>query len=399
VTDPFIEMLGSENPLPMLHALRASDPVHKVEPLGFWLVTKHEDVKRLFHDPENVTHDKRAGAQYVHPPVGTMRRWSNERSIFAVDPEEHARLRRLVSSAFTPRAIRRMNTQIREVIERIAAPLRNRPGEVIDLVGDLTNVVPNSVISCITGVPPGDDELRFRRIAQAFIQGALPFTSPEVQRESEAGFRELAAWVREMVAKRRAHPEEDLVTDLVQAQDADDSLSEDDIVLLGAGSEATASVMTSIAHLVIDEPEALEPLRRDRDRIRRSTDEILRYSYTLPSGTMRFAIRDFELRGKQIQSGQMIMLSFGGANRDPEVFEDPDRLDLERPMRDLLIFGNGPHYCLGANLAREEIGAVLDALLDIVPPGSSVCSEALEYKDMGIMRRATNLPVRIAPLS
>jgi cytochrome P450 len=347
-----------------------------------------------------VTHDKRAWQHYVAPPEGSMRRWSDERGIFAVGPEEHARLRRLVSAAFTPRAIRRMHGQIREVIERIAAPLRDRQGEVLDLLGELTNVVPNSVISRFTGVPPGDDELRFRRIAQAFIHGALPFTSEEVQRESEAGFQELAAWVREMVAKRRAHPEEDLVTDLIQAQDADDSLSEDDIVLLlssllGAGSEATAMVMTSIVCLVIDEPAVLKRLREDRALVRPSLDEILRYAYTHPSGTMRFALRDFELRGKPIRRGQMLMLSIAGANRDPEVFEDPDRLDFERSVRDLLIFGNGPHYCLGANLAREEISSLLELLLDIVPPGSSVCSDAIESVDMGIVRRATNLPVRI----
>jgi cytochrome P450 len=396
-------MLDADDPIPMMHALRAADPVHFVEPGGFWLVTRHDDVKRLFHDPDNVTHDKRAWQHYVAAPEGTMRRWMDDRGIFAVGPEEHARIRRLVSAAFTPRAIRRMERQIREVIDSIAAPLRGRDGEVIDLVGEFTNVVPNAVISRITGVPPGDDEARFCKIAQSVIQGSRPFTPEAILLEAERDFRELSVWVREMVAKRRTDPEEDLVTDLVRAQDADDALCEDDVVLLlaaliGAGSEATSFVTTSIVHILLDEPVASQRLRDDRALIRRSIDEILRYAFTNPAGTLRFALRDFELRGKRIREGQMLMLSNGGANRDPAVYENPDVLDLDRPIRDLVIFGSGPHYCLGANLAREEISSMIDALLDVVPPGASVCTDALEHQDMGLSRRAINLPVQIGSL-
>jgi hypothetical protein len=105
--------------------------------------------------------------------------------------------------------------------------------------------------------------------------------------------------------------------------------------------------------------------------IRRSIDEIIRYTFDSPGGTLRFALRDFELRGRTIRKGQMIMLSLGGANRDPAVYENPDVLDLDRAVRDLPTFGNGPHYCLGANLARDEMACMLDALLDVVPPGRS----------------------------
>jgi cytochrome P450 len=402
MSDLFFQMLAADDPSSTLHALRASDPVHFVEPPGFWLVTRHDDVKRLFHDPDHVTHDKRAWEHYVPPPAGTMRRWAEDRGIFAVGREEHARVRRLVSAAFTPRAIRRMEQQIREVIDRIVVPLRGRHGEVLDLLREFTNVVPNAVISRITGVPPGDDEVRFCRIAQAVIQGFMPFTPEPVQVEAERGFRELSVWVREMVAKRRTHPEEDLVTDLVQAQDADDALCEDDIVLLlasliGAGSEATSLVGASIVRILLDEPASMQRLRSDRALIRRSIDEVLRYAFSEPTGTLRFALREFELREKRIRKGQMIMLSIGGANRDPAVYETPDVLDLDRSVRDLLTFGNGPHYCLGANLAREEIASMLNALLDVVPPGSSLCIEALEYRDMGLFRRPINLPVQIGP--
>jgi cytochrome P450 len=402
MSNPFFEMLAADDPSPILHALRASDPVHLVEPLGFWLVTRHDDVKRLFNDPDHVTNDKRVWEKNVPHSDGTMLRWAEDHGLFSLAPEDHARVRRLVSAAFTPRAVRRMDDQIREVVERTASPLRGRHGEVVDLLGEFTNIVPNTVISRITGVPPGDDEVRFRRIAQSTIAGFFPFTPQHLRQEAERSFQELANWVRELVAKRRAHPEEDLVTDLVNAQDADGALCEDDIVLLlagliGAGSETTAQGGAALVRMLLAHPEAMERLRRDRPLIRRAMDEILRIALNGPGGTVRFALRDFELRGKQIRSGQMLMLSLGGANRDPAVFENPDALDLDRPVRDLATFGNGPHYCLGANLARQEMACMLDALLDIMPPGSRVRDDQIEYLDAGLFRRPTNLPVLIGP--
>src|SRR4029453_8210672 len=177
---------------------------HFVARLGFWLVTRHDDVKRLYHDPEHVTLDKRIWEHHVALPEGTMLRWAQERGMFAASREEHARPRGVVSAAFPPRAIRRMEDQIREVIDRVAAPLRGRYGEVIDLQNEFTHVVPNTVISRITGVPPGDDEVRFRKLAQSVIAGFMPFTPEEVRREAERDFQELSLWVRELVAKRRA---------------------------------------------------------------------------------------------------------------------------------------------------------------------------------------------------
>jgi len=111
---------------------------------------------------------------------------------------------------------------------------------------------------------------------------------------------------------------------------------------------------------------------------------------------MRYAVRDFELRGRQIRKGQMLMLALGGANRDPAVFPNPDVLDFDRDNRELLVFGNGPHYCLGANLARQEMGCMLDAALDIVTPGSRVREDLQRFQPMGLFQRPLNLPVEIA---
>lgn len=400
MTEVFLQLMNETNPIPRLHELRASDPVHFVDSLGFWFVTRHDDIMRLYNDPEHVTHDKRKWDFYIPPPEGSMRRWHEDNGIFAQGAQGHSRIRRLVAAAFTPRAVMRMEQQLQEVVDRVAAPLRNRRGQTIDVLGEFTNVIPNAVISRITGVPAGKDEARFCEIAQAVIQGFIPFSSEDVQREAERGFVEISRWVRDLVVSRRVAPQEDLVTDLVRAHDADDTLSEDDIVLLlavilGAGSEATAQVATSIIRVLLNEPETLDRLRNDRPLIRRSIDEIVRYGFVQPAGTMRFAVRDFELRGKQIRKGQMIMLSSSGASRDPAAFEHPDVLNLDRTVRGLPVFGGGPHYCLGVNLARQEIATMIDALLDILPAGSAVSTEDIQYRDLGLFRQAFSLPVRV----
>jgi cytochrome P450 len=400
-TDPFFESLAAEDPAPILHRLRAEDPVHWVEPLGFWLVTRHDDVKALFHSPERATMDKRAWSGFVPHPEGSLLRWADDHGMAALAPNDHARLRRLVSAAFTPRAVRRMDEQIREVVERVATPLRGRPGEVIDLLAEFTQIVPNAVIIRITGVPPGDDEARFRKLSQSVISAFLPFTPPHLCQEAETSFQELAVWVRELVAKRRANPEEDLITDLVHAGDADDRMTEDDVVLLltgivAAGTETTATGGATIIKMLLEEDEPTQRLRDDPTLIFRSIDEIIRYAFDSAAGPLRFAVRDFELRGRAVRRGDMLMLSLGGANYDPAVYAEPDRLDLDRDVRNFATFGNGPHYCLGANLARGELGRMIEALLEILPAGSRVRKDRLEYQDAGLFTRTLNLPVEVA---
>jgi cytochrome P450 len=399
--DPFLALVAAEDPYPQLHALRASDPVHWVAPLGFWFVTRHDDVKRLFHDPENVTGDRRVWAAHVPRAEGTWLRWAEDHSLFAMPAEDHARIRRLVSAAFKPRAVQRMGDQIREVVERFAAPLRKREGEVIDLLGDFANPIPNVVISRITGVPPGVDEDRFREIAQSVIAGFLPFSPPEVVAQAEAGFTELAGCVRRLCAERRARPQEDLVSDLIQAQESDDELGDEDIIILvtaliAAGSETTALGGMALILTLLRHPDAMERLRADRARIPKALDEIIRFTFGGPAGLPRYALRDFTLRGREIRKGQMLLLAFGGANRDPAVYADPDVLDVDRDPKDLTTFGNGPHFCLGAHLARQEMGCMLDALLDILPPGSKVREDQMQWRSAGLFRRPLSLPVEVA---
>jgi cytochrome P450 len=398
---PFLVPEFQDDPYPFIHRLRAEDPVHWV-PFGFWFVTRHDDVKRLFNDPEYATPDRRVWEHYRPRTSDDFMRWVEEHGFFSLPPAEHARLRKLLSVALTPRAVKRYEAQVRETVERFAAPLREATG-VIDLMETFANPIPNAVISRITGIPPaGDDERRFRELAQLTIRGFFSFADDAVRKQGDDAFLEIADWVRAMTQERRGSLREDMISDLIRAQDRGDELSDDEIVmtitgLIGAGSETTAMGGMIAAMTLLDHPDEMEKLRRNPALIPNAVSEILRFGFGGPGGLPRYAVRDFELRGKQIQRGQMLMLSFAGASRDPSVYEDPDRFDVGRDVRDLLTFGNGPHYCLGANLARQEMACMVEAMLGFLPPGSRWLREQMEFQRMGFFRRPVNLPIEIAP--
>jgi cytochrome P450 len=263
-----------------------------------------------------------------------------------------------------------------------------------------TTPIPNAVISRITGVPPGEDEARFRALAQSIVRAFFPFASAEAAAEGERALRAMSEWVRELAAQRRRDLRDDLISDLIRGQ-AENDLADDDVVILisvliGAGSETTNLAGALMARTLLEQPEALARVRADRSLVPQAVGEVLRFAFGGPAGILRYAVRDFELRGRTIRKGQMIMLSLGGANRDPAVFPDPDRFDLDRDTRESLVFGNGPHFCLGANLARGELAGMLEALLDIAPPGSRVREDLVRMTSTGLLGQPANLPVEIS---
>jgi len=401
-TSPFFDPAFLEDPYPILAKLRAEDPVHFVAPLGCWVILRHDDVKRLFNDPENATPDRRRWEHFQPRPEGSFMRWVEDNGFFSLPPEEHARVRKLFSAALTPRAVKRYEAQVRETVERFAAPLRKATG-LIDLMERFANPIPNAVISRITGIPPaGDDERRFRELAQMTIRGFFSFSDEALKKAGDAAFLEIASWVRELAKARRDSLGEDMISDLIRAQDRGDRLTDDQIVmtitgLIGAGSETTAIGGMISAIALLEHPDQMEKLRRAREWIPNAVSEILRFGFGGPAGLPRYAVRDFELRGKRIRKGQMMLLSLGSASRDPAVYADPDRFDVTRDVRDLITFGNGPHYCLGANLARQEMGCMIEAMLDFLPPSSRWRRDLTEFQSMGPFRRPVTLPVELAP--
>jgi cytochrome P450 len=397
-TDPYLSEAFQTDPAGVVARMRDQDPVHFIPGLNAWMVTRYDDVRDLFTN-ENVTNDRRAWERSTLPPEGTVGRWLAENNFFAAASKAHARLRGLVAAALTPRAVKRMESQVREVVDQFAAPLRNRTGGV-DLYAEFTEPIPNAVIGRITGVPPmGTDELRWRELGRLAVRNVSPFLTPAERAESEHAMEELCAYVRELAEKRRAHPEGDLVSDLVLAHDASDRMSNEEIVmvvasLVAAGTETTTIGGTRGIRVLLQNPEQMELLRADRSLLPNAVMELLRYDFG-SLGMPRYALRDFELRGQHIRKGQLLLLSFMGAHRDPAVFPDPDQLDLRRDTKPVTIFGHGPHFCLGANLARQELAVMFDAMLDVLPPGTRVLEEQVRWAHFAIFSRMESLPVEI----
>ena len=290
---------------------------------------------------------------------------------------------------------------MRDVVEQFAAPIRGRKGQA-DLVGEFTNPIPNTVISRITGIPPyPGDEDRFRCLAQDVIRRFFPMADAENKRRGEQALDELAEWVGKLSSERRERRQEDLISDLIHENDGVYEMSNDEIVmiiatLVAAGSETTTLGGTNVLRLLLKNPSELAKLRADPGLSVNAVRESLRHGFgSAISGVPRFALEDVELRGKTIRKGDMVMPSMGGANRDPAIFDEPDRFDIARDTREMLAFGHGPHYCLGANLALQEMSCMIEAALEFMPEGTSLLEDEIEWESIGIMTRAVNLPIRL----
>lgn len=392
--DPILSDEFQTHPERVLARLRVEDPVHEIPGIG-WMIVRYDDVRALFTHPAT-TNDRRAFSRY-RLPDHPMARWIAENSPFAAAPEQHARMRKLVSAAFTPRAVRRMDNQVRDVVAEFASKIRGRKG-VVDLFAEFTEPIPNSVIGRITGVPPmGDDELRWRQLGRDAVRGVSPFLTPEERRNSEQAMVELCEYVRDLAAERRKAPKEDLVSDLVTSHDQDDSMTNDEIMLMVAGLVAAGTETATIGgtrgiRTLMRHPKEMERLRKNPSLMPNAVNELLRYDFG-SLGLPRYAERDFELRGKKIRKGEVLLLSFLGAHRDPGVFPDPDRFDIGRDTSRLTIFGHGPHYCIGANLARSELAAMFEAVLEFLPPGAKLLEDQIDWVQRGMFRSINSLPV------
>jgi cytochrome P450 len=390
------------DPFPRLAWLREHDPVHWDEALGTWFITRYDDVRAFFSDPRFST-DRRLVRNYQPPPPTSWLARFETSSIISADPEGHRRWRRRLSAGFTPRAVRRMDLQVREIVEAFAAPIREGSGPV-DLVAAFTSPIPNTVIGRITGIPPypGDEE-RFRELAQAMMQRFTFFADAEKIRRGDAAIEELAEWVLKLADQRRAGRADDLLSDLIHGNTEDDALTNTEIVVLvaglvAAGSETTTLGGTQVIRHVLNHPAEHARLRADPDLVRNAVREALRFDFgSLAAVNMRFAKEDISLHGRTIRAGDMVMLSPASANRDPSVFPDPDRFDVGRDTRDVLSFGHGPRYCLGANLAMQEMSCMLEAALEFLPASArlfeSAAGDPADWEQIGIMRRPLRLVV------
>ena len=379
------------DPYPTYHRLRGEDPVH-LSPLGFWVLTRYEDVVSVLRDPrfvkEPIADFVAARLGYTPPGVGL--------SMLDRDPPDHTRLRGLVSKAFTPRVVEVLRPHIQQIVDGLLDRVQGRGS--MDLIEDFAYPLPVIVICEMLGVPV-DDRDRFKQwgldIARG-LDGLLLPPDSDVPQRSLASRRALAEYFRELIAVRRKAPRADLLSGLIAAEEAGDRLSEDEllatcILLLVAGHETTVNLIGNGTLALLRHPGELRRLREDPGLAGSAVEELLRYDGPVQR-TARIPSEDVTLGGRTIGKGEMVMPFIGAADRDPTQFPDPDRLDITRADNRHIAFGWGIHFCLGAPLARVEGQIALTTLARRLPK-LALAADTVEYRQSLTLRGLTALPV------
>jgi cytochrome P450 len=396
-------MLGPEflsDPYPVYQRLRSLSPVLRAPAaveLGIWLVTGHSVCSQVLRS-------KQFGkeAQKVLPPeklalIPQERLELAERrrnNMLFRDPPDHTRLRSLVSQAFTPRTVERLRPHIGEIAEHLLDEVKAR-GQM-DLIGDFAFPLPIIVIAELLGVP-AEERDRFKAWSNELIVGLSPLAQPEDFVRIERAIGELDDYLSGVIEERRRAPRQDLISELIQAQEAGDQLSQDEMVatcrlLLTAGHETTVNLIGNGMLALLRHPAERARLAGAPELLPGAIEELLRYDSPVQM-TMRFTLEDTELGGQTISRGDLVMVLTGAANHDPEQFPEPERLDIGRKnAQSNLAFGGGIHYCLGAPLARMEGQIAIGALLGRMPE-LTIASEQLEWRKNPVLRGLKALPV------
>jgi len=284
-------------------------------------------------------------------------------SLLSINGDDHTRLRRLVSKAFTPRSVTRLDTTIVDVINELIDPL-SVAGRA-EIVADIARPYPVPIISAMLGAPREDWRL-FTAWADDFFK-IFTWRVAEYEREILTAWAELDGYIDDMVADRRTSLTDDLISDLIRAEDEGDRLSIDELRMLAAGilmagTDTTRNQVAAAVDVFCDHPGQWELLAERPELAMKAVEEVMRYSPVI-FGAMRIATEEVELADVIIPAGTFVMCNTAAANRDPDVYDEPDRLDITRegaaPMQ---TFGAGAHYCLGANLARRELAEALRVL-------------------------------------
>ncbi|MHB1139447.1 MAG: cytochrome P450 [Microthrixaceae bacterium] len=361
-----------EDPYPTYARLREEAPLYHNEEMGFWALSRHADVIEGFRDLDRLSNshgvslDPAASGPHAHRTM----------SFLAMDPPMHGRMRGLVSRGFTPRRVAELEPRIREIARQYISELRDR--EEIDFIGDFAGRLPMDVISELMGVPVADRQ-ELRRLSDLLVHREEGVN--DVPPEGMAAALELVVYYADMLAQRKAKPTEDLTSALLAAEVDGDRLTDDEItgflfLMVVAGNETTTKLLGNAWYWAWRNPEQLAKPFADPSRIPAWVEETLRYD-TSSQMLARIATQDIELYDRVIPAGDRVVLLVGSANRDPRVFTDSDRYDLDRPepLPQLASFGFGRHFCLGASLARLEARVALEELVaavqsyDIDPAG------------------------------
>jgi cytochrome P450 PksS len=390
-----------ENPYPIYARLRQQDPIALIEQqtLGqAWFITRYDDVMAVLKDPR-FSSDMRKRA--------TQKTWRNriwmpnifralQDSMVMADDPDHRRLRDLVHKAFTPVMIERMAGRVQEISDELLDRAARKP--VVDLVADFALPLPLTVISEMLGVPE-KDRLKFHK----WTSSALNVTSGGLWHilllvpDALQMFR----FIKSLIKLRRANPQDDLITGLVQAENNNDRFSEDEtlamiFLLLFAGHETTVNLIGSGTLALLEHPDQFQKLHDHPELIDSAIEELLRYANPVTLVAPRLALADVEVGGQRIPAGSVVQLGLASANRDETAFDNADGLDITRNPNRHVAFGMGIHYCLGAPLARLEGRIAINTLVQRFPKMAlAVPIEQLQWRSSVGVRGLQALPLKL----
>lgn len=376
---------------------RQGPVVRTVLPTGLpvWLVTSYEAARGVLNDPR-MTKAPSPLARVVNE-IRPHLLPSFRSHLLSSDGEQHARQRRLVSAAFARRAVDRLEPRIREIAVGLLDELEQAdPEAVVDLHADYAYPLPMAVICELMGIPD-DRRARFHALAVTIFTRGL-FIPPE---ELGAAIDEMFALIFDVVAIKRARPDEGLISALVAVRDGGDRLSEDELtsmvlLLTVAGHETTVNLLANGTAALLAHPEQLARLRAEPGLLPGAVEELLRFVTPVQTAFPVTATEDVELEGVTVPAGEIILPTVLAANRDPAHLADPDTLDITRAPHPHLGFGHGPHHCVGAPLARLEARVGFATLLARYPDLSlAVAPPDLTWEPSVLFHGLTALPVRL----
>jgi cytochrome P450 family 142 subfamily A polypeptide 1 len=360
MTAPAIDLVSGDfwggTPHDHLAWLRANDPVYFDERNGIWGLTKYDHVREAETHPEIFS-----SAGGIRPDSGPVP------MMIEVDDPAHARRRELVAKGFTPKQVRAIEPSIREICTRLFDRVEGK--DSFDLVNDVAVWLPLIVIGDAMGMDERDHP-KLLEWSDDLMRG-LGASDTELVTKMALAFDGWQTFIREVIADRRAHPREDIISALVHSEVDGGALDDDEIVyetllILIGGDETTRHVMTGGAYQLLIDRSRYERLGADRKLIPTVVEEMLRW-VTPIKNMARTATRDVDFHGKTIKQGEKLLLLYPSANRDEDHFRDPFTFDIERSPNDHIAFGAGPHFCLGASLARLELRVFFDTMLDRLP--------------------------------
>jgi cytochrome P450 len=384
------------DPYPAYRRLREQAPVHQPFP-GVWILTRYRDAAALLRDPRGSS-DRRKSEMYelflqsLPEPLGAD---ELQPSMLFLDPPDHDRLRGLVHKAFTPRVVDALRSRVEEIVSDLLDRVQDRAE--IDVVRDLAYPLPVAVICDMLAIPPAD-RAALRRWSLDLIHTIDPIIPPDALARAQTAGREFRAYLAELIAERRLRAGEDLLSGLIEAEDQGEQLTEAELVstcvlLLIAGHETTSGLIGNGTLALLRNPAELARLRDDPSLIRTAIEELLRFDSPVQL-TGRLMLEDVQVDGHRLRKGEDVVALVGAANRDPEQFRDPDRLDLGRPENRHMAFGGGIHFCLGAHLARLEGRIAIGALVRRFP-AMQLATDQVQWRDTITLRGLRSLLVTL----